>query len=46
LCTLDNVILTPHIAGVVHTTRADELSETLAEVRRVLDGATLRHPMA
>jgi D-3-phosphoglycerate dehydrogenase len=38
LCTLENVILTPHIGGGTGSTEALELAETLAEVELVLDG--------
>ncbi|MGH2373089.1 MAG: 2-hydroxyacid dehydrogenase [Candidatus Methylomirabilaceae bacterium] len=45
LCTLENVILTPHIGGGTGTSREGELTETLREVTRVLNGGTLRHPI-
>lgn len=38
LCTLDNVILTPHIGGGTGTTRPAELSAALAEMVRILSG--------
>jgi lactate dehydrogenase-like 2-hydroxyacid dehydrogenase len=38
LCTLDNVILTPHIGGGSGTTWAGELAAGLAEVASLLDG--------
>lgn len=38
LCTLDNVILTPHIGGGTGTTRPAELSVALAEMVRILSG--------
>jgi phosphoglycerate dehydrogenase-like enzyme len=43
LCSLDNVILTPHIGGGTGTTRDFELGEALREVRSVLGGAPLQH---
>jgi phosphoglycerate dehydrogenase-like enzyme len=46
LCTLDNVILSPHIGGGSGTTRELELREALAEVARVLDGGALQVPIA
>ncbi|MGQ0551483.1 MAG: 2-hydroxyacid dehydrogenase [Armatimonadota bacterium] len=46
LCTLENVILTPHIGGGTGTSREGELAEALREVTRVLDGAAMRHPVA
>lgn len=45
LCTLDNVILTPHIGGGSGTSRETELGDALAEVRAVLRGAPLQHPV-
>ncbi len=45
LCTLDNVILTPHIGGGTGTSREGELTEALREVTSVLNGGTLRHPI-
>lgn len=38
LCSLDNVILTPHIGGGTGTSRALELGEALDEIVRVLSG--------
>jgi phosphoglycerate dehydrogenase-like enzyme len=38
LCTLDNVIMTPHIGGGTGTTEALELMETLSEVESILAG--------
>lgn len=46
LCTLDNVILAPHIGGGTGTSRESELTDALAEVRRVLNGAPPRYPVA
>jgi phosphoglycerate dehydrogenase-like enzyme len=46
LCTLDNVILAPHIGGGTGTSREIELADALAEVRRVLNGAPLQYPAA
>jgi phosphoglycerate dehydrogenase-like enzyme len=46
LCTMDNVILSPHIGGGSGTTRELELREALAEVARVLDGGALQVPIA
>ncbi len=46
LCTLENVILTPHIGGGTGTSREGELTEALREVTRVLNGEPLRHPIA
>ncbi|MGH2405943.1 MAG: 2-hydroxyacid dehydrogenase, partial [bacterium] len=45
LCRLDNVILTPHIGGGTGTTRESELSEALDEVKRLMNGGALRHPV-
>ncbi|MDQ7859258.1 MAG: NAD(P)-dependent oxidoreductase [Armatimonadota bacterium] len=45
LCTMDNVILTPHIGGGSGTTRELELREALAEVARALDGGALQVPV-
>jgi len=45
LCTLDNVILTPHIGGGTGSSREGELAEALREVARVLDGAPMGHPI-
>ncbi|MEM7124772.1 MAG: NAD(P)-dependent oxidoreductase [Chloroflexota bacterium] len=42
LCTLDNVILTPHIGGGTGTTRPAELSVALAEMVRILSGEAPR----
>ncbi len=42
LCTLDNVIMTPHIGGGTGTTRAAELSEALREVERILGGGAAK----
>ena len=38
LCSLDNVILAPHIGGGTGTNRVLELTAALAEMRRVLQG--------
>jgi phosphogluconate 2-dehydrogenase len=38
LCTLDNVLLTPHIGGGTGTTRTGELADALQEVTRILAG--------
>ena len=46
LCTLENVILTPHIGGGTGTSREGELTEALREVASVLNGGTLRHQIA
>jgi phosphoglycerate dehydrogenase-like enzyme len=45
LCRLDNVILTPHIGGGTGTSRELELGDALREVRAVLGGAPLSHPV-
>lgn len=46
LCRLHNVILTPHIGGGTGTSRESELSDALAEVRRILDGGAPRDPVS
>ena len=38
LCSLDNVLLTPHIGGGTGTTRAGELAAALEEMERILAG--------
>jgi phosphoglycerate dehydrogenase-like enzyme len=38
LCSLDNVILSPHIGGGTGTNRALELSDALHEMQRILSG--------
>lgn len=45
LCTLENVILTPHIGGGTGTSREGELTEALREVTRVLNGGALQYPI-
>jgi lactate dehydrogenase-like 2-hydroxyacid dehydrogenase len=40
LCRLDNVILTPHVGGGTGTNAELELSDTLEEVQRILDGGS------
>ena len=44
LCTLDNVILTPHIGGGSGTTEALELGEALAEVESIMAGNPAKNP--
>jgi phosphoglycerate dehydrogenase-like enzyme len=46
LCTLDNVIMTPHIGGGTGTNSQFELGEALAEVRNALSGGALHCPVA
>lgn len=43
LCSLDNVILTPHIGGGTGTNRNIELSAALQEMRRILRGEKPRY---
>lgn len=43
LCSLDNVILTPHIGGGTGTNRNIELSAALQEMRRILAGEKPQH---
>jgi phosphoglycerate dehydrogenase-like enzyme len=42
LCTLDNVILTPHIGGGSGTNRTIELTDALQEMERILRGEAPR----
>lgn len=45
LCTLDNVILTPHIGGGTGTDETLELGEALAEVESIIAGNAAKYPI-
>lgn len=45
LCSLDNVILTPHIGGGTGSNRSLELGEAVEEMQRILSGERPRVPL-